>query len=205
MVSAKAGNQRKIASIFSWMKMVQNPSLTHKWLGTTLNSFVVVQGTKVKLQPCLCFRGCGWDDDACDAWDDWWWWWWWCLRWWCLCFWGYGWGCVRCKAPCRKGCEDSLLSWHGSHIWVCITFCKVRHGDMSAHQIIIIIIKKHENSGILPALVGWQKYKLDNLDTYILRFICRNIEAGISWLPTSCQFGKMLESGSWISASVPAS
>ena len=22
-----------------------------------------------------------------------------------------------------------LLSWHGSHFWVCITFCKVRHGD----------------------------------------------------------------------------
>ena len=22
-----------------------------------------------------------------------------------------------------------LLSWHGSHFWVCIKFCKVRHGD----------------------------------------------------------------------------
>ena len=21
---------------------------------------------------------------------------------------------------CRKGCEDSWLSWHGSHLWVCI-------------------------------------------------------------------------------------
>ena len=25
--------------------------------------------------------------------------------------------------------EDGLLSWHGSHFWVCFTFCKVRHGD----------------------------------------------------------------------------
>ena len=22
-----------------------------------------------------------------------------------------------------------MLSWHGSHFWVCITFCRVRHGD----------------------------------------------------------------------------
>ena len=30
---------------------------------------------------------------------------------------------------CRKGSEDSLLSWHGSHFWVCITFCKFGHSD----------------------------------------------------------------------------
>ena len=22
-----------------------------------------------------------------------------------------------------------MLSWHGSHFWVCITICTVRHGD----------------------------------------------------------------------------
>ena len=35
-----------------------------------------------------------------------------------------------------------MLSWHGSHFWVCITFCRVRHGDsvsVSPNQIIIII------------------------------------------------------------------
>ena len=30
--------------------------------------------------------------------------------------------------PAGKGVVG-LLSWHGSHFWVCITFCKVRHGD----------------------------------------------------------------------------
>ena len=30
--------------------------------------------------------------------------------------------------------------WHGSHFWVCITFCRVRHGDSVTNQIIIIII-----------------------------------------------------------------
>ena len=32
------------------------------------------------------------------------------------------------KPPAGKGVVG-LLSWHGSHFWVCITFCKVRHGD----------------------------------------------------------------------------
>ena len=32
------------------------------------------------------------------------------------------------KSPAGKG-VDSLLSWHGSHFWICITFCKVRYGD----------------------------------------------------------------------------
>ena len=32
------------------------------------------------------------------------------------------------KPPVIKGVVG-LLSWHGSHFWVCITFCKVRHGD----------------------------------------------------------------------------
>ena len=30
--------------------------------------------------------------------------------------------------PAEKGVVG-MLSWHGSHFWVCITFCKVRHGD----------------------------------------------------------------------------
>ena len=32
------------------------------------------------------------------------------------------------KPPAGKGVVG-LLSWHGSHFWVCITICKVRHGD----------------------------------------------------------------------------
>ena len=32
------------------------------------------------------------------------------------------------KPPAGKSVVG-LLSWHGSHFWVCITFCKVRHGD----------------------------------------------------------------------------
>ena len=43
------------------------------------------------------------------------------------------------KPPAGKGVVG-LLSWHGSHFWVCITFCKVRHGDSVTNQIIIIII-----------------------------------------------------------------
>ena len=32
------------------------------------------------------------------------------------------------KPPAGKS-VDSLFSWQGSHLWVCITFCEVRHGD----------------------------------------------------------------------------
>ena len=32
------------------------------------------------------------------------------------------------KPPAGKGVVG-LLSWHDSHFWVCITFCKVHHGD----------------------------------------------------------------------------
>ena len=46
----------------------------------------------------------------------------------CLHFLACGWGSVRWKALAGKGVVG-LLSWHGSHFWVCITFCKVRHGD----------------------------------------------------------------------------
>ena len=35
------------------------------------------------------------------------------------------------KPPAGKGVVG-MLSWHGSHFWVCITFCKVRHGDSVA-------------------------------------------------------------------------
>ena len=35
---------------------------------------------------------------------------------------------------------DGLLTWHGSHFWVCITFCKVRHDDSVTKPVIIIII-----------------------------------------------------------------
>ena len=46
----------------------------------------------------------------------------------CLRFWACGWGCVRWKASCRKGCGWFVkLTW--LVLWVCITFCKVRHGD----------------------------------------------------------------------------
>ena len=45
--------------------------------------------------------------------------------WPCLCFRACGW---RGKPPADKG-VDSLLSWHKLHFWVCITFCKVQHGD----------------------------------------------------------------------------
>ena len=47
----------------------------------------------------------------------------------CLRFRACGWGCVRWKAPCRKGCGWFVkLTWLAL-FWVCITFCKVRHGD----------------------------------------------------------------------------
>ena len=32
------------------------------------------------------------------------------------------------KPPAGKGVVG-MLSWHGSHFWVCITICRVRHGD----------------------------------------------------------------------------
>ena len=35
------------------------------------------------------------------------------------------WCFVRWKAPGREGSKVSLLSWHGSHFWACITFCTV--------------------------------------------------------------------------------
>ena len=35
---------------------------------------------------------------------------------------------VHNNFPAGKGVVG-LLSWHGSHFWVCITFCKVHHGD----------------------------------------------------------------------------
>jgi len=37
-------------------------------------------------------------------------------------------GFVRWKAPCKM-VVVGLLSWHGSHFWVCITFCKVRNSN----------------------------------------------------------------------------
>ena len=46
----------------------------------------------------------------------------------CLRFRACGWGCVRWRAPAGKGVVG-LLSWHGSHFWVCIIFCEGRHGD----------------------------------------------------------------------------
>ena len=45
----------------------------------------------------------------------------------CLRFRAGGWGCVKWKASAGKGVVG-MLSWHGSHFWVCITFCKVCHG-----------------------------------------------------------------------------
>ena len=48
--------------------------------------------------------------------------------WPCLHFPACGWDCVRWKAPAEK-VVNSLLSWHGSHYWFCITFCKVQHND----------------------------------------------------------------------------
>ena len=63
----------------------------------------------------------------------------------CLRFWACGWGCVRWKAPAGKGVVG-LLSWHGSHFWVCITFCKVRHGDsVTKPETYYIIIVWHSS------------------------------------------------------------
>ena len=39
-----------------------------------------------------------------------------------------GWGWISRKPPAGKG-GDSFLNWLGSHFWVCITLCMVRHGD----------------------------------------------------------------------------
>ena len=44
----------------------------------------------------------------------------WVCRWVC---WGGG------SIGCIGKCVDSVLGWHSSHFWVCITFGKVRHGD----------------------------------------------------------------------------
>ena len=33
------------------------------------------------------------------------------------------------ESPLPKKGVVGMLSWHGSHFWVCITFCRVRHGD----------------------------------------------------------------------------
>ena len=35
----------------------------------------------------------------------------------------------NCLISLQSWYQDSLLSWRGSHFWVCITFCKMRHGD----------------------------------------------------------------------------
>ena len=43
------------------------------------------------------------------------------------------------KSPAGKGVVG-LLSWHGSHFWVCIKFCKVRQGDSVTKPYYIIII-----------------------------------------------------------------
>ena len=48
--------------------------------------------------------------------------------WPCLRFRACGWAVSGGKPSAGKGVVG-LLSWHGSHFWVCITFCKVRHGD----------------------------------------------------------------------------
>ena len=37
-----------------------------------------------------------------------------------------GWGCEM-GSPLQE--RMWIIWWHGSHFWVCITFCKMRHGD----------------------------------------------------------------------------
>ena len=69
-------------------------------VGMTLNSSVVVQGMTVKLLPCLQFCTFGRvNEDVLGR-----------------------------TPPAGKG-VGILLSWHDSHFWVCITFCKVWRGD----------------------------------------------------------------------------
>ena len=60
------------------------------------------------------------------------------------------------KPPAGKGVVG-LLSWHGSHFWVCITFCKVRHNDSVTtpdyyYYIIILFIGYTIESGHSPTM-----------------------------------------------------
>ena len=46
-----------------------------------------------------------------------------------VCAFGRGEEAVSGGKPLLGKGVDSMLSWHGSHFWVCITFCNVQHGD----------------------------------------------------------------------------
>ena len=55
-----------------------------------------------------------------------------------------------------------MLSWHGSHFWVCITFCRVRHGDSVTkpdyyyyYYYEILLIRYWS---ICPSVIQWIQY-----------------------------------------------
>ena len=121
---------------------------------------------------------------------------------------GWGW-----ETTYRKECEDSLLSWQGSHFWVCITFCKVRHGDSVTkpdyHYLLFLLIydvatcnKKncilYKSSypnvtcewavlltylTVMASLAIGPSFSTSIFDIFIC---CRNLKD--SWVPPNCLF-----------------